>query len=158
MVYKYEQYSCVHSFILDPTDNCWEGQLTEKELEGISKEGSGDLPTLDQSIHNIFGACEKAVFPSEEREEKEEDVKEKEDVNCIWKAAVSFGFFDPNVQPDEDRVQRSLLDYLNMYRRNSRLEHVANGSEQDFIIRCWSNLDRCVEDLGVVARYVLIFF
>ncbi|KAG2213717.1 hypothetical protein INT45_013804, partial [Circinella minor] len=29
---------------------------------------------------------------------------------------------------------------------------VANGSEQDFVIRCWSNLDRCFEDLGVVAR------
>ena len=112
---------------------------------------------MDQSIHDIFSACEKAVLHLEERDEKEENIADKEYVDCIWKAAIGFGFFDPDVQPDEDWVQRSLLDYLNMYRRNILIELINNGSEQDFVVRCWSNLDRCFENLGVVARYVLIF-
>ncbi|KAG2219076.1 hypothetical protein INT45_000359 [Circinella minor] len=142
---------CVHSFIFDPTDDCWENTLTKKEIEDILKEGNTDLPSLNQSIHDIFNACKKAILPLEEKEE-EEDVEEKEYIKCIWKAVTSLGFFDPDVQPDEDWVQRTLLDYLNMYRRNTLVELVANGSEQDFVIRCWSNLDRCFENLGTVAR------
>ena len=52
--FKYEQCSSVHSFIFDPTDDCWEDRLTKKEIEDISKEGNVGLPSLDQSIHDIF--------------------------------------------------------------------------------------------------------
>ncbi|KAI7847191.1 hypothetical protein BDC45DRAFT_576118 [Circinella umbellata] len=99
------------------------------------------MPFLDPSIDTIFNTCEKAVLPLEEKEEKEEYVEEKDYIDCIWKAVTSFGFFDPNVQPDEDWYRRNILAIL-----------VANGSEQDFVVRCWSNLDRCFEGLGVVAR------
>ncbi|KAI9482600.1 hypothetical protein BDB00DRAFT_793018 [Zychaea mexicana] len=67
--------------------------------------------------------------PLEENNETEED----EYVLCIWKAITALGFFDPKVQSQEYWIQQTLLDFLELYRRETIVEVIANGSEQDFV-------------------------
>ncbi|KAI9482609.1 hypothetical protein BDB00DRAFT_879066 [Zychaea mexicana] len=91
----------VHSFIIDPKDDCWQDLLTKQELAEIETVGGDVFPSLDDSVQEIFEQCEMALQPLEEND----DTKEDEYVKCIWKAITSFGFFDPDVQAQQYWIQ-----------------------------------------------------
>ncbi|KAI8139302.1 hypothetical protein BJV82DRAFT_672876 [Fennellomyces sp. T-0311] len=146
----------VHSFIFDVNDSCWEeyvskdDRLTKEDLHNIAYAGAPSLMKLDPSIQEIFDKCiaaADAVEPSLSLQKTNEDI-----IAAIWKAVTAFGFFDPVTHPDHEWLQLTILDYLKMYRNHSLEEIIAAGSELDYITRCWSNLDRCFENVATVGR------
>ncbi|KAI9276752.1 hypothetical protein BDA99DRAFT_554707 [Phascolomyces articulosus] len=139
----------VHSFILDPTDSCWKDRLTEEELKRIIDATDPGLPGIGDGVRSIFNHCEKALasVDSEMSERRSDDT-----IDTIWKAVTELGFFNPRTHFDEDWVQRTILDFLNMYRNDTLKDIIANGSEIDFLARCWVNLDRCYENIAIAAR------
>lgn len=72
--------------------------------------------------------------------------------DTLWKSVTELGFFDPRSQPDQDWIQRTLLDHLNLYLQGNLTEIISQGTEMDFVVRCWSNLDKCYDDLAVTGR------
>ncbi|KAI9494107.1 hypothetical protein BDB00DRAFT_871855 [Zychaea mexicana] len=70
--------------------------LAELNLLRTDQEGIF-FPSLDHFVQEVFEQCEKALEPLEE----EEVTRDDEYVKCIWKAITAFGFFDPDVQPQE---------------------------------------------------------
>lgn len=73
-------------------------------------------------------------------------------IDTLWKSVTELGFFDPRSQPDQDWIQRALLDHLNLYLQGNLTEIISQGTEMDFVVRCWSNLDKCYDDLAVTGR------
>ncbi|KAI9488013.1 hypothetical protein BDB00DRAFT_877857 [Zychaea mexicana] len=130
---EYEFEHLVHSFILDPTDSCWKGRLTEEELKRIIDATDPGLLAIGDGVRSIFDHCEKALatVDGENSERKSDDI-----IDTIWKAVTELGFFNPRTHFDEDWVQRTILDFLNMYRNDTLRDIVANGSEMDFVARC----------------------
>ncbi|KAI9469324.1 hypothetical protein BDB00DRAFT_793694 [Zychaea mexicana] len=130
---EYEFEHLVHSFILDPTDSCWKGRLTEEELKRIIDATDPGLLAIGDGVRSIFDHCEKALatVDGENSERKSDDI-----IDTIWKAVTELGFFNPRTHFDEDWVQRIILDFLNMYRNDTLRDIVANGSEMDFVARC----------------------
>ncbi|KAI8144798.1 hypothetical protein BJV82DRAFT_577650 [Fennellomyces sp. T-0311] len=147
----------VHSFIMDVTDPFWESKLEDEDYEAIASVNDPTLPALSASILNIFDVCAESVEDLENSSPTtatEVSETNKAIIKKLWKAVTSFGFFDPDQHPDEDWLQRTILDYLSMYRHSTLDEMIRNGSEMDFVLHCWRNLDRCFEDFATVGRWV----
>ncbi|KAI7848094.1 hypothetical protein BDC45DRAFT_575174 [Circinella umbellata] len=135
----------LHSFIIRPSDPICREFLTQKQINIIKT--APELPTLPESIKQIFDCCEAATKNIEDTEHNSKEV-----INKLWKAITSFGFFDQEHQFDEAWVQATILDFLNMYRYDTLKDIQINGSEMDYVTRCWSNFDRCFENIGVPGR------
>ncbi|KAG2218179.1 hypothetical protein INT45_003605 [Circinella minor] len=135
----------LHSFIIRPSDPICKEFLTQKQINIIKT--APELPTLPESIKQIFDCCEAAIKNIEDKEHNSKEV-----INKLWKAITSFGFFDQEKQFDESWVQATILNFLNMCRYDTLKDIQINGSEMDYVTRCWSNFDRCFENIGVPGR------
>ena len=143
--------SLVHSFILDPTDIVWKSWLSQEELNTIQSTGNPGLPKLDASITDMFDQCALAVTSLSESNPKAANDHDAI-IDILWESITQLGFFNPRTHSEHDWLQRTILDYLCMYRNKTLDELVVRGSEMDFVIRCWANLDRSFEDIAIVGR------
>ncbi|KAL1930787.1 hypothetical protein VTP01DRAFT_10949 [Rhizomucor pusillus] len=123
-------HSAVHSFILDVSDPCWRDEFTGDKLQTIMSTGNPKLPPLERDVQNVFEHCLRHTLEVCDRTR----------------------LFDPRSQPDQDWIQRTLLDHLNLYLQGNLTEIISQGTEMDFVVRCWSNLDKCYDDLAVTGR------
>ena len=137
--------SLVHSFIFDVNDIWWEDKLTVQDAEAIKSAGYPHLPTLDPTIQAMFSDIKSAVSTSNAT--TDDDI-----IDAVWQAVTSLGFFNPRTHPQHEWLQRTILDFLAMYRNHTLEDLVTNGSEQDLINRCWTNIDKCFEDIAVAGR------
>ncbi|KAI8147539.1 hypothetical protein BJV82DRAFT_664771 [Fennellomyces sp. T-0311] len=143
----------VHSFILDVDDPIWteNGRFTKEQMNEIREAGNPTLPILSDNVMEIINACAAAV--REAIEKNEPSTVRKAVIDGVHQAITSNGFYDPYTQYDEDWLQSSLLRILSLYRYNT-LSNITScgGSEMDFVIRIWSLLDRCFDNLMVETR------
>lgn len=135
----------MHSWILDLDDQCWEKVFTAEEMEKLKMTGCPHLPPIPQPAAHLLEKCEDALG----------DVDCNDDgkaINAIWKAITEDGFFNPSTEPDKEWIQLTLLDYLRLYRYNHVDNIMQQGSEMDYVMRFWCNLDKCLDDITLTLR------
>lgn len=107
--------------------------------------GCPHLPPIPQPAAHLLEKCEDALG----------DVDCNDDgkaINAIWKAITEDGFFNPSTEPDKEWIQLTLLDYLRLYRYNHVDNIMQQGSEMDYVMRFWCNLDKCLDDITLTLR------
>lgn len=126
-------------------DHCWEDVFTAEELETLKVTGNPHLPPIPKPAAELFKKCTDALLEVDCGDDDKA-------VDALWKAITEDGFYNPHTQPDEEWIQRTLLDYLSLYRHDLVENIIQQGSEMDYAVRFWSNLDKCLDDLALTLR------
>lgn len=126
-------------------DRCWEEVFTAEDLETLKITGCPRLPPIPEPATKLFKKCADALL------EVDGDHDDKV-VDALWKAITEDGFFDPRTQQEQEWIQRTLLDYLSLYRHGLVENIMQQGSQMDYVVRFWSNLDKCLDDVALTLR------
>ncbi|KAI9024354.1 hypothetical protein CLU79DRAFT_102917 [Phycomyces nitens] len=143
----------VHSFIFDVDDPCWTTLFSADEMAMIKNSGNSSMPPLSKELKDFFQRFtelnnlvdlldDDPVSPSHE-------IDQESFLKKLWSIATEYGFHDPSTHFDEDWAQRSILEYISAYRWNVIQRLAARGSEMDFVVRIWSQLDKCFDNIHI---------
>ncbi|KAG2213799.1 hypothetical protein INT45_009418 [Circinella minor] len=134
-----------HSLILNVDDPVWESFFSEREMREISRKGVTSLPSLPSSIDNILSSCTAIVEEITSKDQQKD--QDKEIVDTLTNYLEKLAPFDPYDQFDEYWLISTLKEICSLYRWNIP-SRIANGSsELDFVVRIWSQLDKCFDNL-----------
>ncbi|KAI7854801.1 hypothetical protein BDC45DRAFT_569042 [Circinella umbellata] len=135
---------CSHSLILNVDDPVWEPFFSECEMQEISTKGVASLPSLPSTIDNILNSCRTIVENiTSNHQLKDQD---KKIVDNLTSYLEKLAPFDPYEQFDEYWTVSTLKEISHLYRWNIP-SRMANGpSELDFVVRIWSQLDKCFDN------------
>ncbi|KAL0086166.1 hypothetical protein F4703DRAFT_1578780 [Phycomyces blakesleeanus] len=143
----------VHSFILDVDDPCWISVFSAKELNIIKASGKASMPPLSDGLKEFFqkfSELSTLIEPSTGDSPNLLPSSYQESfLKRLWSIAADHGFYDPLTHFDEDWAQRSIIEYISAYRWNVIQRLTARGSEMDFVVRIWSQLDKCFDNIAV---------
>lgn len=103
------------------------------------------LPPIPEPATKLFKKCAGALL------EVDGDHDDKV-VDELWKAITEDGWFDPHTQQEQEWIQRTLLDYLSLYRYGLVENIMQQGSEMGYVVRFLSNLDKCLDDVALTLR------
>ena len=136
--------SCSHSLILNVDDPVWEPFFSECEMQEISTKGVASLPSLPSTIDNILNSCRTIVENiTSNHQLKDQD---KKIVDNLISYLEKLAPFDPYEQFDEYWTVSTLKEISHLYRWNIP-SRMANGpSKLDFVVRIWSQLDKCFDN------------
>ncbi|KAI7850395.1 hypothetical protein BDC45DRAFT_243091 [Circinella umbellata] len=145
---------CSLSLIFDAEDKKWLDYLSESEIDKLSSEGDLLLPNLPESIQNILQKCREIVtFINKEAADKPQDEQRKAIVDALDKYVKSIDSFDPYDEYDESWLVCTLREFISLYRWNIPARMNSNdSSEMDFVVRIWSRLDTCFDNLHIDTR------
>ncbi|KAI8139545.1 hypothetical protein BJV82DRAFT_246503 [Fennellomyces sp. T-0311] len=141
-----------HSFVVNIDDPRIGDIFTNEQLTYIKNVGVDALPQLNSTIKGIFDDCSAIIKCIVEEGGDDAPVTQDQEeriVKSLWKQLTSYGFFDPDERFEEDWLQRTLLEILNWYRYDTLQLLSKDPSEMDFIVRVWSVLDKCFDDIRV---------
>lgn len=145
-------WSAVHSFILCVDDPCWGEVFEAEELQEIRTCGDPSLPALAENIQEFFDAYYECLSD-------EEQSSGECSLETLTAVTVSFGIFRPSDHFDQYWLQSTMLQLISAYRYKIFDKLAAHGSELDFVVRIWSLLDRCFDNLGIeTRRYVSLYY
>ncbi|KAL1931344.1 hypothetical protein VTP01DRAFT_9486 [Rhizomucor pusillus] len=126
-------------------DPCWGEVFEAEELQEIRTCGDPSLPALAENIQEFFDAYYECLSD-------EEQSSGECSLETLTAVTVSFGIFRPSDHFDQYWLQSTMLQLISAYRYKIFDKLAAHGSELDFVVRIWSLLDRCFDNLGIETR------
>ncbi|KAI7858204.1 hypothetical protein BDC45DRAFT_531963 [Circinella umbellata] len=147
---KCDYEHCSHSLILNVDDPVWEKKISECEMREISRKGATSLPSLPSSINDILISCRAIVEEVTNKGQKKD--QDKEIVDTLTNYLEKLSPFDRYDQFDEYWLISMLKEICYLYQWNIP-SHIANeSSELDFVVRIWSQLDKCFDNMLDIKR------
>ena len=78
--------------------------------------------------------------------------EEEELIDELWKKVTDFGFLNPRTCYDEYWLQKTVLEFLDLYRWKVIDWVKSDGSELDYVTRIWTLLDKVFDDLMIATK------
>ncbi|KAG2220783.1 hypothetical protein INT45_012452 [Circinella minor] len=113
-----------------------------------------------EGYHHMFDASQEVISKIIVADDDTYRENESKIVDALWVTVAEMGPFNLCTDYNQDRIQRTLLDYLNLYRLEKIKEITAHSSEIDYLTRFWDctymttfmrvNADRDVSGLNPI--------
>ena len=145
--------SCSFSLIFDVDDPTWKQHFSKLELQQLCAYGNPTMPSTQKCVQEILDGChfivEKAIETAKDYDATKE---QKFIVDSLSEYLNQLGPFDPYDQFDEHWLLATLHEICLLYRWNIPSRMSASSSEMDFVVKIWSQLDKCFHGILVDAR------
>ncbi|KAI7858896.1 hypothetical protein BDC45DRAFT_531431 [Circinella umbellata] len=152
-----------HSFILDPEDPVYKDVFSLEQLELIKTASNNALEDYNEGCKNLFTMFTQVVNDFKTRgsaassshsshPNSSVSVKEDDIIDSLYEKLMASQFQNPRTNYNEYWIQKTMMEYLDVYRWKV-LEWVKNeGSEMDFVNRIWVLLDKVFDNLMIAAK------
>ncbi|KAG2224152.1 hypothetical protein INT45_000167 [Circinella minor] len=141
------------SGIFNIGDKVWKSYLSDQELGRLGRAGSATMPSLPQSLQQIFDKVQSTL---EDIIEKSKNMrwyeKQKAIVDVLYQRLLQFPPYDPYDDFNEHWTIEQLKEFCSLYRWHIPGRMSKDSSEMDYINLFWSRLDRCFDNLYMDTR------